>query len=43
LNALSELQKRLTEIQAALVHEDYSTLDTILNQSCSAYQTLTGN
>jgi len=43
LNSLSQFQKQLTEIKTALAEENYSTLETILNQSRSTYQTLTGN
>ena len=43
LNALSELEKQLSEIKNALTEEDYSTLESILNRSCSAYQNLIGN
>ena len=43
LNSLSELQNQLAGIKSALENEDYATLETILNQSRSAYQTLTGN
>ncbi len=43
LNALSEFQQQLYEIKAALMREDYSTLETILDTSKSAYQNLTGN
>ncbi len=43
LNAISELQKQLTEIKTALTEEDYATLESILNESRSTYQTLTGN
>lgn len=43
LHALSEFQERVTGIKSALENEDYSTLETILNQSRSAYQILTGN
>jgi len=43
LNALSELQRQLTEIKTALTEEDYSRLETALNQSRTNYQNLTGN
>jgi len=43
LNALSEFQNHLSSVKSALENEDYSTLETVLNQSRSAYQTLTGN
>jgi prephenate dehydrogenase len=43
LNAISGLQGHLTEIQSALVNEDYTTLENILNQARSSYQVLTGN
>lgn len=43
LNALSEFQQQLYEIKTALMREDYSTLETILDKSNSAYQNLTGN
>jgi prephenate dehydrogenase len=43
LNALSELEKQLSEIENALTEEDYSTLESILNRSRSAYQNLIGN
>jgi len=43
LNVLSELQRQLTEIKTALTEEDYSRLETALNQSRTNYQNLTGN
>ncbi len=43
LTALSGLQGQLTEIQNALANEEYATLENILNQARSRYQTLTGN
>lgn len=43
LNALHELQTQLTEIESALAAEDFTKLETILNESRSTYQTLTGN
>ena len=43
LNAISELQGQLAEIKTALIEEDYSTLESILDQSRSIYQNLTGN
>jgi prephenate dehydrogenase len=43
LNALSEFQKQLIEINTVLANEDYLMLEAILNQSRSAYQTLTSN
>ncbi len=43
LNALHGLQEQLSKIESALVSENYSQLETILNQSRSSYQTLIGN
>ncbi len=43
LNALHDLQKQLSEIESTLTSENFSQLETILNQSCSNYQSLTGN
>jgi len=43
LNALHGLQMRLTEIESALAAENFSQLETLLNQSLSDYQTLIGN
>ena len=43
LNSLSGLQIQLAEIKTALLNEDYSSLETILNQSRSSYQSLIGN
>jgi prephenate dehydrogenase len=43
LNAISELQLQLAEIKTALMNEDYSTLESILHQSRSTHQSLTGN
>ena len=43
LNSLSGLQYQLAEIKTALSNEDYSSLETILNQSRSSYQSLIGN
>jgi prephenate dehydrogenase len=43
LNALHEIQSQLAEVEAALSSEDFAKLETLLNQSRSAYQSLTGN
>jgi prephenate dehydrogenase len=43
LNALHEMQSQLAEVEAALSSEDFAKLETLLNQSRSAYQSLTGN
>ena len=43
LNSLSGLQNQLAEIKTALLNEDYSSLEIILNQSRSSYQSLIGN
>ena len=43
LNALHGLQQQLSGIEAALASENFSQLETILNQSRSSYQTLIGN
>jgi prephenate dehydrogenase len=43
LNALHGLQNHLGEIESALVAEDLSKLESILNRSRSAYQTIIGN
>lgn len=43
LNTLSELQQQIYEIKMALIHEDYSQLETLLNKARSTYQSLTDN
>lgn len=43
LSALHNLQQRLSEVESALTSENFSQLETILNQSRSSYQTLIGN
>jgi prephenate dehydrogenase len=43
LNALHDLQDRLAGIESALALEDFSQLETILNESRSGYQALIGN
>lgn len=43
LNALQGVQKQLAEIEFALTSENFTKLEIILNQSRTAYQTLTGN
>jgi len=43
LNALSELQQQIYEIKMAMLKEDYSRLETLLNQARTAYQSLTDN
>jgi prephenate dehydrogenase len=43
LNALCGLQKQLAEIEGALSANDFSKLESILNESNSAYQSLVGN
>lgn len=43
LNALHGLQKEISEIESALASEDFSRLETLLNQSCSNYQSLINN
>lgn len=43
LNALHALQQRLLEVESALASENFTQLESILNQSRSSYQTLIGN
>jgi prephenate dehydrogenase len=43
LKALHDLQKQLSEIEFALTSENFPQLESILNQSRSHYQILTGN
>jgi prephenate dehydrogenase len=43
LNALHGLQQQLSEIESSLSSANVSQLESILNQSRSSYQTLTGN
>jgi prephenate dehydrogenase len=43
LNALHGLQQSLLEVESALTSENFSQLESILNQSRSSYQTLIGN
>lgn len=43
LNVLHGLQQRLSEIESSLASENFSGLESILNQSRSSYQTLIGN
>lgn len=43
LNALHGMQSQLAEIEAALAVEDFTKLEALLNESQSAYQSLTGN
>jgi prephenate dehydrogenase len=43
LNALRGMQGQLAEIESALSASDFSKLESILNEACSTYQTLTGN
>ena len=43
LNALHSLQQHLSEFESALSSENFSQLESILNQSRSSYQTLIGN
>lgn len=43
LNALHGMQTRLSEIESSLSSEDFSQLESILNQSRSSYQSLIGN
>jgi prephenate dehydrogenase len=43
LGALHGLQQQLSEIEVALISENFSQLESILNQSRSRYQTLIGN
>ena len=43
LNALHGLQQQLAEVESALASEDFTQLETLLNQSRSSYQTLIGN
>jgi len=43
LNSLSGFQNQLTELETALLNEDYFSLETILNHSRSSYQNLIGN
>jgi prephenate dehydrogenase len=43
LNALHGLQKELSEIESVLASENFSQLESILNQPQSSYQTLAGN
>ncbi len=41
LNALHGMQSQLTEIESALTLEDFSKLESILNEAQSKYQTFT--
>ncbi|MBI5823290.1 MAG: prephenate dehydrogenase [Chloroflexi bacterium] len=43
LNALHTMQAQLTQIETALSTEDITKLESILNESRSTYQSLTGN
>ena len=43
LNALRGMQDQLAEIESALASNDFSKLESILNEARSAYQSLTGN
>jgi prephenate dehydrogenase len=43
LNALYSFRDSLNEIESALRDEDYSQLESLLNQSRSAYQSLIEN
>jgi prephenate dehydrogenase len=43
LNALCAMQKQLAEIETALSANDFSKLESILNESYTAYQSLIGN
>jgi prephenate dehydrogenase len=43
LNAVCGMQKQLTEIETALSANDFSKLESILNESNAAYQSLIGN
>jgi len=43
LNALRGLQGHLSEFESALSSENFSQLESVLNQSRSSYQTLIGN
>lgn len=43
LNVLRGMQSQLAEIESALSNEDFTKLEILLNESQSAYQSLTGN
>jgi len=43
LNALRSLQEHLSEFESALASDNFSKLESILNQSRASYQTLIGN
>lgn len=43
LNALHGMQSQLAEIEAALSSEDFTKLETLLNEAQTKYQSLTGN
>lgn len=43
LNALRGMQSQLAEIESALSNEDFTKLETLLNESQTRYQSLTGN
>ena len=43
LNALHEMQAQLAEIESALSSEDFTKLESLLNESQSAYHSLTDN
>ena len=43
LNALRGMQSQLAEIESSLSASNFSKLESMLNEACSTYQTLTGN
>ena len=43
LNALHGMQSQLAEIESALSTNDFTRLEAMLNESCTAYQAFTGN
>ena len=43
LNALHGMQSQLAEIEAALSSEDFTKLESLLNDAQAKYQSFTGN
>lgn len=43
LNALHDMQSQLSKLEAALSSEDFTKLESLLNEARSTYQSLTGN
>lgn len=43
LNALHGMQSQLAEIESALSTNDFTRLEAMLNEACTAYQVFTGN